>query len=199
MSCNITRGRRKTCINNIGGIKEVYISRYIQYNVADYVGELGVELTSVPTRFFYKFELDGRNASFTESMKVDDNGKYFDVNLSLSFVKLDKDTARELNALKSSLFHVIIKLKNGKYYFLGFENGLELSGLEVLSGSNLTDFQGYNLTFEGMEEHKGMLIDNLEEADILVGIDGVFVWGLRQENKIIADENNNFINSNYNE
>ena len=96
------------------------------------------------------------------------------------------------------MFHIIVKLNSGKYYFLGFENGMELSQLDIVSGTNLNDFQGYNLAFTGKEQQKGMLINNLSDVGILTGIDGVFVWGLRQNNEVISDNNNNLIKSDFN-
>lgn len=198
MSCNITKGRRKKCKDNLGGVKEIYIARYIDYAITDHTAELGVELFEVPTRFFYRFELDGVQTSFSDNLSVNDEGNFYNSNLTTSFIKLDEETAKELNILDGGLFHIIVKLNSGKYYFLGFENGMELSQLDVVSGTNLSDFQGYNLAFTGKEQHKGMLISNLSDVGILTGIDGVFVWGLRQNNEVISD-NNNLIKSDFNE
>lgn len=193
MSCNITRGRRKSCKNNLGGIKELYISKYINYQPSDYNADLGIELFSVPTRFFYKFELDGVQTSFSDNMSNSEEGNYFDINLTTSFVKLDTITAQELNALQGGLFHIIAKLNNGKYYFLGFENGMELNSLDVVSGTGLADFQGYNLTFVGKEQYKGMLIWDLETAGIeIITTDLIYVLGnglnpLGQDNNVLVN------------
>ena len=78
---------------------------------------------------------------------------------------------------------------------------LETVGVKVLHPEALemlNDFQGYNLAFTGKEQYKGMLINNLSDAGILTGIDGVFVWGLRQNNEVISDNNNNLIKSDFN-
>lgn len=190
MSCNLTKGRSLTCKNNIAGVKEIYITRYEQYNRINAVFEKGVELISIPNKLFYKFELGGLNANFNESLQVDDNGNYFNVSLSLPLVKLDTQTARELNTMVNSVFHIVVKLNNGKYYFLGFENGLELSSLEINSGSSYQDFQGYNLTFQGKEQYKGMLILDIDNSGIIPVIDPVFVFGGNNQNEVIAYNNN---------
>lgn len=189
MSCNITRGRRKTCKNNIAGVSEVYISRYIDYKISDYVGELGAELISVPLRFFYRFELDGTNNSFAESFSYDDNGTSFNVSLNMSLVKLDSETARELNKMQNGKFHIIVKLNNGKYYFLGFQNGLEINKLDVSSGQNKQDFQGYSLGFNGQEETKGMLIWDLESSGIEI-INTSLIYVLGNETDVLGNNNN---------
>ena len=193
MSCNITIGRRKNhCKNNLGGIKEIYIKKFEQYNFKDFEADLGAKLFYVPVSFFYKFELD-TTTSFSESYKIDEAGNYYDISISTSFINLDYLTASELNALSNNNWHVIVKLNNDKFYFLGFENGLELTTLDVSSGSNLTDFQGYNLAFTGKEQYKGMLIDDLTSANIFVGFETAFIWGISNTNEAITDGNDNVI------
>ena len=93
MSCNITKGRLRTCKNNIAGISEIYITKYKPLNRFNSVFKNGVELKMIPDTLFYKFEVKGLNSSFSESMQVEDAGKHFNTNLTLSLVKLEIELA----------------------------------------------------------------------------------------------------------
>jgi hypothetical protein len=43
-------------------------------------------------------------------------------------------------------------MKTGQFFYYGKENGMEVNGGTAATGAAMNEFNGYNLTFSGMEK-----------------------------------------------
>ena len=53
----------------------------------------------------------------------------------------------------------IVETKDGSYFLCGLSNGMEVSSGTGNTGTNMNDFQGYNIVLEGMEKAMANEID----------------------------------------
>jgi hypothetical protein len=159
----LTKGRNAlSCRNNIGGIKNVYLFKFVEYNVTQIVRS-GQEVTSFPNTEIYEFWTN--NANFNETVSNDASGYKLDQNLTFSLLKTDLVTSRQLDSIKDIYFSCIITLNDGTHRILGLYNGLNLT---YSDNSNGTKEQGtrYDITLTGSETISAPYLDNLNDFTI---------------------------------
>jgi len=147
--CNLTTGRQEPCFDSIGGIEWVGIKTYENYDHTDITITDGVitSITGKPDFYIWNTE----NASLSETINNEEDGIYYSQNLTFTLLKQDLLTTKELSNIKDLFFHVIVKLRNGIYKFLGLFNGCSIDNIELASGSDKGDLNGYNVTISGEE------------------------------------------------
>ena len=153
MSCALTQGYIIDCRSGMGGIKEVYFMA--KQDVASFTEDAGVitALSKDTGKRFYKYELEKATASLTENFNISvQNGtQYFTPELSIVLNKLQANTRNEILLLAKNSLVAVAKDNNGKYWFLGKERGLDLTGGNAATGVAEGDRGGYTLTFTGAE------------------------------------------------
>lgn len=154
MSCLLTSGYSLGCLDNMGGIKEVYIG---EWNGDGLVYTFGTN--SIITGFtgstgsFYTFEQDLQVGSYTEEYQnnIDNGVSYYNQTLSIALTKLDSALRSKLIILGRGKWRIIVKDKNNRYWLMGKENPIRVSAMTPGFGKANTDMNGAMITFLGSE------------------------------------------------
>jgi hypothetical protein len=153
MPCALTQGYSLDCKDSAGGITEVYFIELA--NVSGIVSASGVVtgLTKASGKHFWKYELPKETGSFTHNPTVStENGTlFFEQNLTIVVNKLSASINTELKLLAQNILVAVVKDNNNKYWMLGKERGLDMSGSTSGSGTAFGDRSGYSLVFVGKE------------------------------------------------
>mgnify|MGYP001025000218 CR=1 FL=1 len=154
MSCDISRGRLEPCKDKVGGINKVYF-----VNNGD-LGDIAYDATDTDvidtvsgTPSAYEFEVRGAS-SYTETPTSSrENGTtYFEQVLELQLPQLSKEDHQTIKMLSYGHPHVIIEDNNGNFLLAGLNYGMDVTGGSIATGSGMGEFNGYTLTFTGMEK-----------------------------------------------
>ena len=188
MSCDIANGRLEACKEGVSGLDAIYIINYGTYNPdpvalggdVTYSGTVGeedliTEIASVPT--VYKFELKGANA-FEQAIQTSrDNGTtFFEQTLTVQLKKQDAATHKTIKLLAYGRPNIIVRTRANEFFIAGLQRGCDVSAGTVSSGTAMGDFNGYSLTFTGMENLPANFLNCTSEADLLtVVLDGASV------------------------
>jgi len=152
MSCGLTSGRTEiACRDNIGGVKAVYLFKYIDYPYTQIQGVRGVSVTDFPDTDLFKYETT--NANFSETINNDEEGISYTQSLSFTLFKQDILTTQELKIATDIDLRYIVEFNNGDYKIGGLWNGAKISSLTLDSGGSKTSLNGYNITIESEEEY----------------------------------------------
>ena len=180
--CNFTKGRLEPCKNSLGGIRNMYVMPFIEYgfNQIDVID--GVELISFPETTVYKYELRADGNNFSEDLQVDDNGDSYSQSLNVVLKKISLETSRQLKILSKIELRVIFQDRNGKFLILGLHNGVNMD-FNTSTGGSKSDFNGYNLTFSGLEQYKAPFIDNLYDTGFNIDGDITETFKILQESQ----------------
>lgn len=158
MACDITSGYTLGCRDNTGGIKNVYI---LSGSVAGLTGEdvgLITEISGSGT--FYKYELTRQTGDYTETINASlENGTvFYEQVVNAPFHKMESSLRNQIKILaQNPALKIIVETNNGedatagKFFYLGQQNGLSLSGGSGATGTAFGDMNGYTLTFTGQE------------------------------------------------
>lgn len=168
MSCALSQGYLLDCKDSLGGLKSVYFIE--KGNIASYTEAAGVVtgITLDAGKYFFKYELVKETSSFTETVtaSVQNGTIFYAQELSVILNKLQANTRNEILLLAQNSLVAIAEDRNGKYWLLGKDGGLDISGGTAASGVAAGDRSGYELTFSGQEASLAPEVD----ADIIAGL-----------------------------
>lgn len=153
MSCEITGGRKIPCKDGAAGLLAVYFMNAGTFNVTFQGSQVeDIQDTASGAVTVYKYELDNVGNNFEEDLEAArDNGTYYNnQTLTLALQTLQDRDFDEIEILAKGRPAVLIHYRNGKCRLAGISRGMDTSGSNV-SGGDLGDFQGYNLTLTAKE------------------------------------------------
>ena len=165
MSCsNITQGISKGCNNNLGGIRNIYIS---EQPITGYVlsGDLITGFSPSPT--WLTVEADQGTGNFTETYEINQAGSIIAFKQSVTFQINDLSAynqQRIAELAESTNLGVVVEMNNGKYFTVGIERGAYLETGSTSSGTGYGDLSGSTITITGIEK-----ISSLEVSPVIIG------------------------------
>lgn len=190
MSCDISRGRLEACKSGVSGLDAIYIINYGDYNPdsaalggdVTYSATAGLEdviteITNVAT--VYKYELKGAN-SFEQAIQSSrDNGTtFFEQTLTVQLKKQDAYTHKTVKLLAYGRPHIVVRTRGNDFFIAGLQRGMDVTAGTVSSGTAMGDFNGYSLTFTGMENVPANFLNCTSEDGLLTTIlDGAVLGG----------------------
>jgi hypothetical protein len=167
--CDIANGRVEPCKNSVGGLDAIY---FINYKIKDtdvtYTASTDeiMDVNGVPT--LYKYELKGNN-SFEETIQTSrENGTtYFEQVLSVELKKQDLATTKTVKLLAYGRPHIVVRNRAGQFKIAGLFRGMDMTAGTISDGVAMGDFNGYKLTFTGMENVPANFLDCSNETELL--------------------------------
>ena len=176
MACDLTAGGLTPCKDSLGGIKNLYLVDFGDPTFA--INESGSdEITDITGTFQYaKYEVKGDASMETTLTSSRENGTtFFEQNITANLRKLTKEDNKELKLMAYGRPHVLIQTRDDKFFWVGVENGCEVTGGTAVTGTALGDLQGYTLTLQAMERfypNEFVTTTPPTDADPFVGIGG---------------------------
>ena len=163
MACLLSSGIAKGCKDNAGGLKRILL--------ANTTGASGTGVTFTPSigataddiitsvamgasaDKFYEFVPNKMSSNWVENVQSNvQNGTVgYEQVLTMIFGKNEATKRNQVKLLGQAEVYAIVEDYNGKYFLLGEENGLELTGGSSSSGTTLTDLNGWNVVLGGNE------------------------------------------------
>lgn len=167
MSCDLANGRLEVCKTAVGGIDAIYFVNFGDYTGITYDGtNLDVIDAVAGVSTLYKFELKGTNSFDQVVNSSRENGTTF-VEQTLTFTLKNQDitTHKIAKMLAYGRPHVVVKSRNGSYFFAGLEHGMEVTTANVSNGTAMGDLNGYTFTMVGQEKLLANFIDVTPATD----------------------------------
>jgi hypothetical protein len=171
MACAIVAGYSLDCKDTVGGIKNLFITEQanitaITENASGYVTAI---TKSAGTKYF-KYALEPRGAnSTTNNIQTDPKigTVAYEQTIAATFLKMQYETQFKLQQIIKNRTSIIVEMKSGQYFLFGSANGMECTGGTGTSGAAMNEFNGYSLTWAGMEKVFSQEINPLIIADLL--------------------------------
>lgn len=167
MACTaLTKGRGVDCNRISGGIKNIYFGVLDDFTApietAGIVVSAG-EVTDIEMggNDLYRYTMPMGVASATETVVGSrDNGTiYYTPTVEVIFNRLTKEDQNQIKLLGQTKVVVFAELNqqvlasgNNVIIALGVVNGMEMNAGTITTGASWGDRNGYNLTFDGMEQ-----------------------------------------------
>jgi hypothetical protein len=120
------------------------------------------------TSEIYKYELKGQNGFDTTVNTSRDNGTtFFTQTLTVQLKRQDPVFHKQFKILAYGRPHIVVRTNGNQFFLAGLYRGCDATAGSVNSGVAYGDFNGYQLTFEAMEEKPANFLDCTTEVDLL--------------------------------
>ena len=189
MTClRINQSILKSCRNASPGVAEFYLCNYdsiydsgstggIELNGTEtkVVGITGVTESGYTSGFFYKFAVNRESTMFEDiaELNIPNGTCIYKPTLSAKFSTINEEVRTLFAQLSQATVIAIIKDREGKYFLVGKDHGLDMtSGSKVSTGTAATDFKGMEFTLEGLEKEPFIEIDTdaVSIASLIVSV-----------------------------
>lgn len=163
LSCGTLSGRSIDCTDVVGGLKAIYFASTFQDLLAVATATESTGLldgmpaddgsTTTGSYTVYKYELRPELSSMTINISADTNNGtvFYEQTLSLMFHKLKPADGGKIVELAKSRLNTYVLDNNDQVYVLGAENGLDISGGNLTTGTSFGDMNGFQLELSGRE------------------------------------------------
>jgi hypothetical protein len=172
MACAIVAGYALDCKDTVGGIKNLFITEQanitaITENASGYV--TAITKTGGTKYFTYALEPRGANSTTNNIQTEPKIGTVaYEQTIAAAFLKMKYETQFKLQQIIKNRTSIIVEMKSGQYFLFGSGNGMECTGGTGTSGAAMNEFNGYSLTFAGMEKVFAQEVDPSIIAALLV-------------------------------
>ncbi len=170
MSCTLlTGGILKDCANNLGGVKKIYITDFVNVlSVTETTGTL-TAITMASGTVFYEFEFNKNTSTFGEvaTVSLENGSLFYDQTVTLKIPRREVAKRNVLKLLMQKDLAVIVQDENGLYWYIGETNGANVTELPSESGTAKGDFNGYTITMKGQEPEQAPEVDSAIIAGLL--------------------------------
>ncbi len=170
MSCVLlTGGIAKDCDNNLGGVKKIYITDFVNVlTVTETTGTL-TAITMASGTVFYDFEFNKNTSTFGEvaTVSLENGSLFYDQTVTLKIPRREVSKRNTLKLLMQKDLAVIVLDSNDLYWYVGRTNGANVTELPSESGTAKGDFNGYTITIKGQEPEQAPEVDSTIIAGLL--------------------------------
>lgn len=162
MACDLTLGRKEPCKDSVGGIKNIYFVDFGKLGTVSYDSThtdvvdnltgttIGGTANSITA---YKYEIKGASSlEQTVTSSRETGTTFYDQTLSITLKKLSAADNKELKLLSYGRPHILVEDYNSNVMLMGLENGADVNGGTVVTGSAMGELSGYTLTFNAQEK-----------------------------------------------
>lgn len=153
MACPISlSGIQLGCKDAIAGVSEFYVIDKNNITATPTLTNGVITTISTGVNNFSVYKVKKQTASFVQTATITDaNDNYMFTNdLIVKFNKLETSKRTELEQLIKGQLAIIIKLNNGSYWFMGYDNEVTVTTLVGNSGVAFGDANGYDVTFQDL-------------------------------------------------
>lgn len=152
-NCILTEGIPIECMDNTGGIKNVFIAPYEDETVFTYDTDNSILTVTNVGLTFYEFKFRPQTSSYSEegTHSVENGTNFWTQALAMIFHKMDSTKRNTILLLAQTSMHVVVEDQNGLYWWLGLANGANTTASTNSAGQAYGDLNGYNITITGLE------------------------------------------------
>lgn len=172
MACDfISKGLKVSQLaNQMGGINNIYIAQYDNYNFETIQGEL-TDLGTLAT--VYKYEFNAKTESLSEDLVIDRDTMNATNTQTLagSFPRLKANLQHELSLLVRNRTFIFVEDRNGNIQLMGAEHGVFGTSLKKQTGAAQTDMSGYTAEFSAVERELSPFLGDAAKTALLAAVD----------------------------
>ena len=150
MACNVTAGRVLPCKAGFGGIKAAYFFDLDALGALTYTDGVITTIAGTPT----VYEYDVKNTSSLETAinsSRETGTTFYEQTLSLTLTYLDAPTQEQIKLIAWGRPSVAVEDYYGNMFIAGLENGMEMTGGTIGTGTQPGDLSGFTMTLVGQE------------------------------------------------
>ena len=151
MACNQTlTAILKDCSPSMGGIIEAMFVNKEDVQEVTLADDMVNAITMTSSKKFVKFQFARNTGSMSSNYTIDPTTgvKFVTTDLVLVFNRMETSKRVAIKALMQNDLVAIVKDANGKYWYLGYDEALNATAGDGLTGTARADRNGYSATLQ---------------------------------------------------
>ena len=164
-TCNISGTISLDCLDQIGGLKTLWVSSNFYYTSVTAGATAGITAVAGGTGTFYQIQVAKDVASFTETFNISNTSgtAFFTQEVTIPVQKLSSEKRAQIQLLSyNRASRVVIQDNQDNYWFIGLTRGCVVSAGTSTTGTAPGDFAGYNgLVLQAMEPEMAYQVASL--------------------------------------
>lgn len=151
MACNQTlTAILKDCSPSMGGIIEAMFANKEDVQEVTLADDMVNAITMASGKKFVKFQFARNTGSMSSNYTIDPatGVKFVTTDLVLVFNRMETSKRVAIKALMQNDLVAIVKDANGKYWYLGYDEALNATAGDGLTGTARADRNGYSATLQ---------------------------------------------------
>jgi hypothetical protein len=159
MPCLLTQGFLLDCNEGVGGVKDIYIGNWEQFDTG--VAFTGNIITALPESTIFRYQ-PNRNTgavTVTPTPNLENGTLYYVQAVELTLGKLDPEKKAQLELLSKAKVAVFVRLYDDQIMMVGRTDGAFLTAGTYQSGKAKGDLNGYTLTLTAEEPNQPDFLD----------------------------------------
>ena len=151
MACNQTlTAILRDCSPSMGGIVEVMFANKEDVQEVTLLEDMVNAITMSSSKKFVKFQFARNTGSMSSNYTIDPTTgvKFVTTDLVLVFNRMETSKRVSIKALIQNDLVAIVKDANGKYWYLGYDEALNATAGDGLTGTARADRNGYSVTLQ---------------------------------------------------
>ena len=151
MACNQTlTAILKDCSPSMGGIIEAMFANKEDVQEVTLAEDMVDAITMANSKKFVKFQFARNTGSMSSNYTIDTatGVKFVTTDLVLVFNRMETSKRVAIKALMQNDLVAIVKDANGKYWYLGYDEALNATAGDGLTGTARADRNGYSVTLQ---------------------------------------------------
>lgn len=151
MACNQTlTAILKDCSPSMGGIIEAMFANKEDVQEVTLAEDMVNAITMANSKKFVKFQFARNTGSMSSNYTIDTatGVKFVTTDLVLVFNRMETSKRVAIKALMQNDLVAIVKDANGKYWYLGYDEALNATAGDGLTGTARADRNGYSATLQ---------------------------------------------------
>jgi len=142
------------CKSTIGDIKRIYLAGFVKYSLREVMTNEN-ELIAFPDTSVATMEING---NFTQSSSIENGSYAYTQTITILIPSVYSEF--DVSSFRKANFRLIAETNNGDLVLFGLRNGLRAT-VSNSSGEEKTDFNGFTITFDGLEDEIAPYITTL--------------------------------------
>lgn len=141
------------CREAVGGMPTAYVIEHANVTAVTISAGVVTAITKASGKRFWKYQFPRETAYFKETVNASlENGTlFFTPEIMFVLHKMQANTSMELTNLAKNILMVVVADGTGKYFLVGYKNGMMVSAGESGTGTAMGDRNGYSMTLTGGE------------------------------------------------
>jgi len=158
MACELTQGFPLSCLEGIGGVKEILLANAILPDGSEFMSGVTYDATTgmvetlpgtpIAPVTIYRYVPFRNSGSYVETVQknLETGTLFFSQEVSWTFGKLDQDLRNEFLNIAKARMIVFVRTNDDQILLIGATEGAQLTAGTVQSGQQKADLMGYQVT-----------------------------------------------------
>lgn len=151
MACALTAGKDYKACKTVAGTKAFLITEFANITAITKTAGVVTAMTQAGSTVFFRYKMAAQVGSWkqdTTSNKT--TGTYgLTTEATMPIQGIDQATQTELGLLIKNKLMLIAEENDGTYWLLGEDFGMDVTTDALVGGTNMADFRGNTITFQG--------------------------------------------------